>query len=744
MKRLLAFLLIAVLLAGAVGTSAFAAPGNSGKVHWKDQLIMDWDAMMQEYLELKDELEDEGSLNRADQARYDDLVELLTTENKMAKKFYLALRNHLSNKHYAAQPYVQDAVSVMNRFRHRFENWDVLPFNSIISHKYNFLFDTPPMLADGRTLVPIRGLAEGLGVEDEDIEWIPYWDDDALTFGDFEGFSSKILVDDFDVVDGSQTADEWLDEKKGSEIDEDTKVSVVRISKDDIQIALFIDFPVAYVDEDDDIRWEALDTMPQVFDGRTYVPLRFILQTYNLTALWDDGTIIIDDDDDDDDPILPSDIERDDDEVRQDPYTLSRYKLDVDFDPTDYDVVVRSVDGNDDGTSIDKMVYFDEEIFGGVLDGYYVGLAIDVPNEVDEDNYLTNDVVDVEWANEDVEVYAVVGDELYVYLPVTEAMEGSSPNLEVKWELGLDKETFDVKLQYLRFADEPIEEMEIERENNDVTQYGDVGGVDLDFDFDEDDKELFIDGDEAEVAFIDAADPLPAEAGNYVGIRIEAPDDFEEEDLEYVEFEGNELDADEFDINDNRLVYYLEIKEGEEAEQFDLTIKWAPEYIEETIEIRWVDFTLEAEILVPERAEDSVRQDPEETGGLGLDYDFDLEANELEIETADGRSVAYYQASEGELVDLDDVALEDGNWVGIEILNPTNYDGETIKELTIGQDTWTDLELDGDDNDRLWFYFQAEEGYVDLELEILWADNFEEETIVIDAAFFELADVPTE
>jgi hypothetical protein len=323
-------------------------------------------------------------------------------------------------------------------------------------------------------------------------------------------------------------------------------------------------------------------------------------------------------------------------------------------------------------------------------------------------------------------------------------MEGSSPNLEVKWELGLDKETFDVKLQYLRFADEPIEEMEIERENNDVTQYGDVGGVDLDFDFDEDDKELFIDGDEAEVAFIDAADPLPAEAGNYVGIRIEAPDDFEEEDLEYVEFEGNELDADEFDINDNRLVYYLEIKEGEEAEQFDLTIKWAPEYIEETIEIRWVDFTLEAEILVPERAEDSVRQDPEETGGLGLDYDFDLEANELEIETADGRSVAYYQASEGELVDLDDVALEDGNWVGIEILNPTNYDGETIKELTIGQDTWTDLELDGDDNDRLWFYFQAEEGYVDLELEILWADNFEEETIVIDAAFFELADVPTE
>jgi len=736
MKRLLAFLLIAVLLAGAVGTSAFAAPGNSGKVHWKDQLIMDWDAMMEEYLELKDELEDEGSLNSVDQARYDELEELLTTESKMAKKFYLALRNHLNNKHYAAQPYVQDAVSVMNRFRNRFENWDVLPFNSIISHKYNFLFDTPPMLADGRTLVPVRALVEAL---DADVDWIPYWDNNSLSFGDFEGFSN------IDLEGMNETADEWLDDEMNANINVGTQVSVVRITLEDIEIALFIDFPVAYVEDDGDVRWEALDTKPQIFDDRTYVPLRFISETFDLEVTWDDGTIVIDDaDDDQDDPVLPSDIDRDDDEVRQDPYTESRYKLNVDFDPSDYDVVVRSADGNDDGTSIDKMVYFDEEIFGGPLDGYYVGLAIDVPDEVDEDNYVTEDVVDVEWMNSDVEVYAIVGEELYVYLPVTEAMEGTSPNLEVKWELGLDKETFDVKLQYLRFEDEAIEETEIERNDSDVTQYGDVGGVNLDFDFDGEDKGLFIDGDEAEVAFIDAADPLPAEAGNYVGIRIKAPDDFEEEDLEYVEFEGNELDADEFDINDNRLVYYLEIKEGEDAEQFDLTIKWAPEYIEETIEIRWVDFTLEAEILVPERAEDSVRQDPEVTGGLGLDYDFDLEDKELEIETADGRSVAYYQASEGDLVDLNDVALEDGNWVGVEILSPINYDGETIKTLTIGQDTWTDLELDGDDNDRLWFYFQAEEGYVDLELEILWAENFEEETIVIDAAFFELGDAPTE
>ena len=749
MKRLLAFLLIAVLLAGAVGTSAFAAPGNSGKVHWKDQLIMDWDAMMEEYLELKDELEDDGSLNNSDQARYDELVELLTTENKMAKKFYLALRNHLNNKHYAAQAYVQDAVSVMNRFRHRFTNWEVLPFNSIVSHKYNFLFDTPPMLADGRTLVPVRALVEALDAYlDVEVEWIPYYGDNTMTFDDFEGFSSMDLVDDYDVVPGGQTADEWLDDEMDDEVDEDTEISVVKITVDELELNLFIGYPVAYIDDDGDVRWEALDTKPQVFEDRTYVPLRFIVELLDLSATWDDGTIVIDDNDDDqDDPVLPSDIERDDDEVRQDAYTGSRYKLDVDFDPSDYDVVVRSVDGNDQGTSVDKMIYFDEEsLFGGELDGYYVGLAIDVPDEVDEDTYLTEDVVDVEWMNKDVELYAIVGDELYVYLPVTEAMEGTSPNLEVKWELGLDKETFDVKLQYLRFDDEPVEETEIERNDNDVTQYGDVGGVDVDFDFDGDDKELFIDGDDAQVAFIDAGEPLPIEAGNYVGIRVKAPDDFEEEDLEYVEFEGDELDADEYGINDNRLVYYLEIKEGQETDQLDLTIKWAPEYVEETIEIRWVDFSLEEEIQTPERAEDSVGQDPEETGGLGLEYVFDLENNELEIETANGRAVEYYEASEGDLVDLDDIALEDGNWVGIEILSPTNYAGETIESLTIiGGDTWTDLVLDGDDNDRLWFYFEVEEdGFVDFEIEILWADEFEVETIVIDAVFFELDEAPTE
>lgn len=746
MKRLLAYLLIAVLLTGAVGTAAFAAPGNSGKVHWKDQLIMDWEDLMEEYLELKEELEEEGSLDSEDMDRYNDLIEILTSDSQVAKKFYLALRNRLNNKHY--QPMVQNTVRVMNQFRNNFPNWDVLPFSSIISHKYNFLFDTPPMLAGGRTLVPVRALVEGLGA---DVDWIPYWDNDSLTFGDFTGFST------IDLEGMSETADQWLDDEMNANINGGTSVSVVRITLEDIEIALFIDFPVAYVDDDGDIRWEALDTKPQVFDDRTYVPLRFISETFGLDVTWDDGTIIIDDNDDDDDdgddpedPVVPNDIDRDDDEVTQDPFTASAYKLSVSFDPSDYDVVVYSVDGNDQNSSVDELMYYDEaDLLGFVLDGYYVGLAIDIPSEVDQDeydpDYRTVDVVDVEWGNENIDTYAIVGDELYVYLPVTEDMEGTSPNLEVKWELNLDREIFDVKLQYLRFEDEPIEETLIERQDSDVSQYMTVGGDHIDFEFDGDDKELLIFGRSGnEVPFISEASPLPDADGYYVGIRIEAPEGFEKEDLEYVEFDDSTLVDDKYDVNDNRLVYYLEIDPDDESDLLKLVIKWGPQYVDETIELRWFNLNLEEQILTPERAEDSVRQDPADTGGQGLSFIFDETDNELYINTENGRSVAYYLASEGDLVDLDDADLPDGNWVGIEILRPTNYGGSMIEELKVGQETWNDLSLDGNGQDRLWFYFQAVEGDVDFDIEILWANNFEWETIEVNSTFDDLAAAPTE
>ncbi len=756
MKRLLAFLLVAVLIAGAFGTSAFAEPGKNGKVHWKDQLIADWDEMLQEYLKLKDELEDWVADTGGDPEdwdfwdEYSDLEDKLTADSKEAKKFYLALRNHLNNKHYAAQAYVQNTVRVMNQFRERFPNWDVLPFSSIISHKYNFLFDTPPMLAGGRTLVPVRAIVEGLGA---DVDWLPH-EDYHRTFGYFDGF------EDVDLVGMSEPADEWLDEEMNEEVDSDTEVDVVKITLGNIEIDLFIDYPVAYVNDHGEIRWEALDKEPKVFYDTTYVPLRFVAETFGLEVTWDDGTIVIDDDNDQDDPYnptAPTNIARNADEVIQNPLTMGAYRLDVDFDPSDYDVDIRIIDGLPN-SGMELIPYYEaNELINQPTAGYYLGLAIEVPDEVtDFVNYWADDVVDVEWRGQKIKSYLVLKDPeingstrfgkfLCVFVKISPSMVGTNPNLEVKWEDGLDREYFDIHLRSLAFEQEPIEATVIERDKGDVTQYekgedDPVGGDYIDFDFNGDTKSLMIFGRSGnKVPFIEAANPLPDDAGYYVGIRIEAPDGFDEEDLEYVKFGDIYLDEDEFDISDSRLVYYLEIEPEDVGDLLELTIKWGPQFVDETIEIRWYGLKLEEQTLVPVRGEDSVGQDPEETGGKGLRYDFVEEYNKLYISTENGRSVAYYDASEGDLKDLNGTELPDGNWVGIEILRPTNYDGDTIKELRIRGGSWINLVLDGNAQDRLWFYYQAIVGDVDFEFEILWADNFEWETIEVNSTFDELA-----
>ncbi len=40
-----------------------------------------------------------------------------------------------------------------------------LPVDNIISKKMNMKFDTPPVLKDGRTLIPVRAISEGFGAK---------------------------------------------------------------------------------------------------------------------------------------------------------------------------------------------------------------------------------------------------------------------------------------------------------------------------------------------------------------------------------------------------------------------------------------------------------------------------------------------------------------------------------------------------------------------------------------------------
>lgn len=94
-------------------------------------------------------------------------------------------------------------------------------------------FDVPPLVENGRTLVPIRKIAEALGAQ---VDWDP------------SGY--------------------------------------VRINKDDQDILLQVDRNVALVNYEH----KYLDVPPKVVNGRTLVPLRFVAEAFGLNVGWDGGT----------------------------------------------------------------------------------------------------------------------------------------------------------------------------------------------------------------------------------------------------------------------------------------------------------------------------------------------------------------------------------------------------------------------------------------------------------------------
>ena len=98
-------------------------------------------------------------------------------------------------------------------------------------------FDAPPIVKDGRTLIPVRTLAEGFGAS---VEWVS----------------------------------------------EEQKVT---ISKGETNIVLHIDSNIAVVNGQE----VEIDVASTLYDGRTYVPLRFIAETLGLYVNYDEETGVI-------------------------------------------------------------------------------------------------------------------------------------------------------------------------------------------------------------------------------------------------------------------------------------------------------------------------------------------------------------------------------------------------------------------------------------------------------------------
>lgn len=110
----------------------------------------------------------------------------------------------------------------------------VLGFDSVISDDAKFKFDTPPVIKGGRTLVPVRAITEGFGAD--------------LVY--------------------------------------DKETQVVTITKGDTVIELTLGSMTAVVNGEE----VQMDTKANVVNNRTYVPLRFVLETFKLSVEWDEDT----------------------------------------------------------------------------------------------------------------------------------------------------------------------------------------------------------------------------------------------------------------------------------------------------------------------------------------------------------------------------------------------------------------------------------------------------------------------
>lgn len=118
----------------------------------------------------------------------------------------------------------------------------VLPVENIINKRGKFKFDIPPVIKEGRTLIPVRAISEGFGAQ---VDW-------------------------------------------------DGENKIVTIIKGETTITLKLDDRTATVNGEE----VELDAAAELMNNRTVVPLRFIAESLGLKVDWDEEaeTIELDED----------------------------------------------------------------------------------------------------------------------------------------------------------------------------------------------------------------------------------------------------------------------------------------------------------------------------------------------------------------------------------------------------------------------------------------------------------------
>ena len=164
------------------------------------------------------------------------------------------------------------------------ENTDVtvIPVETIITKK-NVKFDTPPVIKQGRTLIPVRALTEGFGAT---VEW-------------------------------------------------NAEERIVTVSKGDVVIVFNLNDGKVLVNDEE----TAIDVPAQIMNNRTIVPLRFILERFKLKVEYDSETGIIEIDEEADESNTDDDEENTEAEDEDDTTPLNQ------DDPTEDEDSDTSIDG---------------------------------------------------------------------------------------------------------------------------------------------------------------------------------------------------------------------------------------------------------------------------------------------------------------------------------------------------------------------------------------------------------------
>jgi len=155
------------------------------------------------------------------------------TSDSGAKKEEIVLRKEQMKAEYSDEE-MNTIKAASEKIKKEDPDAKVLGFDSIISDEAKFKFDTPPVIKSGRTLIPVKAITEGFGAE--------------LSY--------------------------------------DEENQTVTISKGDTVIELTLGSMVAVVNGQE----IQMDTKANIMNSRTYVPLRFVLETFKLSVEWDQDT----------------------------------------------------------------------------------------------------------------------------------------------------------------------------------------------------------------------------------------------------------------------------------------------------------------------------------------------------------------------------------------------------------------------------------------------------------------------